>query len=103
LRGRLAAIGAVRRNHFDPISAQLLVERIAVVRAITDQVLRLGLDHVEVETQLYQTDFMMVGSMRAYRKRQSMAINYRHDFHAFSALRCTNLCPTAFRHYERHR
>jgi len=32
------------------------------------------LDHVEVEAQLRQVDFMMVGSMRAYRKRQSMAI-----------------------------
>src|SRR6202035_1220868 len=42
----------------------------------------------------------MVGGMRAYRKRQSMAINNRHDFHAFSALRCADLCPTAFSHHE---
>src|ERR1700730_15099689 len=43
---------------------------------------------------------MMVGSMRAYRKRQSVAINNRHDFHAFSALRCADLCSTAFSHHE---
>jgi hypothetical protein len=43
---------------------------------------------------------MMIGSMRAYRKRQSMAINYRHDFHAFSALCGSDFCPTAFSHYE---
>jgi hypothetical protein len=30
---------------------------------------------------------MMIGSMRAYRKRQPMAINNRHDFHAFSVRR----------------
>src|SRR6202011_5801400 len=90
----------VRRDHFDPVSAQFLVERIAVVGAITNQVLRLGLDHVEVEAQLHQADFMMVGGMRAYRKRQSMAINNRHDFHAFSALRCADLCATAFSHHE---
>ena len=29
-----------------------------------------------------------------------MAINYRHDFHAFSALRLANFRPTAFGHYE---
>jgi hypothetical protein len=43
----------MRRNHFDPISAQLLVERIAVVGAIADQVFRFGLDHVKVEAQLH--------------------------------------------------
>src|SRR5215470_2281131 len=43
---------------------------------------------------------MMIGSVRAYRKRQSMAIDNRHDFHAFSALRCADFCPTAFSHYE---
>src|SRR6516225_6980935 len=43
---------------------------------------------------------MMIGSMRAYRKRQSMAIDNRHDFHAFSTLRCADFCPTAFSHYE---
>src|SRR5262249_27828827 len=30
-----------------------------------------------------------------------MAINNRHDFHAFSAFRCPNLCPATLRHHER--
>jgi hypothetical protein len=93
LRGRLAAIGAVRCDHFDPVSAQFLHVQIAVVSEIADQVLWLGLDHLEVEAQLHQANFMMVGGMRAYRTRQSMAINYRHDFHAFSPLRCADLRP----------
>src|SRR5215469_14311650 len=39
---RLAAIGAVWRDHLDAVSAQLLVQGIAVVGAVTDQILRLG-------------------------------------------------------------
>jgi hypothetical protein len=57
----------MRRDHLDAVSAQLLVQGIAVVSAVTDQILRLGFDHVEVEAQLHQADFAMVGRMRAYR------------------------------------
>ena len=32
--------------------------------------------------------------------RQSMAINNRHDFQAFSPLRCPDFCPAALRHDE---
>jgi hypothetical protein len=37
LREQLAAIGAVWRNHLDAVSTQLLIQRIAVVGAITDK------------------------------------------------------------------
>ena len=37
----------MRRDHLDAVPPQLLVQRIAVIGAIADQVLRLGLDHVE--------------------------------------------------------
>ena len=50
---RLAAIGAVWRDHLDAVSAQLLVQGIAVVGAVTDPILWLGFDHVEVEAQLH--------------------------------------------------
>ena len=30
-----------------------------------------------------------------------MAVNYRHDFHALSALGCPNLRPAALGHHER--
>jgi hypothetical protein len=45
----------------------LLVQGIAVIGAVTYQILGLGFDHVEVEAQLHQADFVMVGRMRAYR------------------------------------
>src|SRR5215471_4139995 len=83
----------MRRDHLDAVLAQLLIEWIAVVGAIADQILRLGLDHVEVEAQLYQPNFVVIGGMRADRERQSMTIHDCHDFHAFSALRRSNLRP----------
>src|SRR6201984_2423326 len=43
----------------------------------------------------------MVRCVRADRERQSMAIHNRHDFHAFSALRCSNFRPATFGHNER--
>ena len=52
VRGRLAAVAAMRRDHLDAISSQFVVPRIAVVSAIANQVFWLGFDHVEVETEL---------------------------------------------------
>ena len=69
LRRRRHAIGAVWRDHLDTISSQFLVERIAVIGPVADQVIRLGFDHVEIEAQLHQANLMVVGSMRADRKR----------------------------------
>src|SRR6266568_6689577 len=97
----LAPVGAMRRDHLDAVLAQLLIQWIAVVSAIADQVLRLGFDHVKVEAQLHQTHLMMVRRVRADREGQSMAINNRHDFHAFPALRRSDFGPATFRHHER--
>src|SRR6516164_9753755 len=77
----------MRRNHLDAVAAQLLIEWIAVVSAIADEVLWLGLDHVEVETELNQTHFVVVGRMRTDRERQAMAIHHRHDFWARTKLK----------------
>src|SRR5262249_17391085 len=44
LRGRLASVAAMRRDHLDAVLAQLLIEWIAIVGAIANQILRLGLD-----------------------------------------------------------
>jgi hypothetical protein len=49
----------------------LLIQWIAVVSAIANEVLWLGLDHVEVESELNQTHFVVVGRMRADRERQA--------------------------------
>src|SRR3954452_16463764 len=75
----------MRRDHLNALLAQFFVQPIAIVSAVADEVLRLGLDHVEVEAELYQTHFVMVRGMCAHRNRQGMAVYNRHDFQAFSA------------------
>ena len=47
--GRLTAVGTMRCDHLNASVSQLFIQRIAVIGAIADQILRLGFDHVEVE------------------------------------------------------
>jgi hypothetical protein len=50
----LTAVGTVWRDHLNAVVSQLLIQRIAVIGAIADQILRLGFDHVEVEAELHR-------------------------------------------------
>ena len=51
----------VRRNHVDPVVLEVVIEPVAIVGPIADEMFGLGLQHVEVETELDQRDFMMIG------------------------------------------
>ena len=90
------SIGAMRRDHLHPLLLQVVIEPIAVIRFVANQMLRLGLQHVEVETELHQRDFMMIRRMRAHRERQAMAIHNRQDLDAFAAPGRTNFVAAAF-------
>ncbi len=70
---------SVRGNHVHAVLLKVIVEPIAVIGAIADEVLRLGFEHVEVESQLHERDLMMIGGMRAHREWQPMAIDNRED------------------------
>ena len=69
LRWRPGSVGTVWRDHLDAIASQIFVQWIAVVSAITDQILWLGFDHVEIKAELHQTDLVMVRGVRADRER----------------------------------
>src|SRR5579885_343447 len=64
---------------------KLRIQPIAVVGAIADQIFGFGIQHVEVETQLHQRHFVMVGRVRADRQGQPVPIHDRQDFRAFAA------------------
>lgn len=100
---RLHPVRTMQGDHRDALAAQFLVEAIAIVGAIADEVIRLGLDHVEVEAELHQANFVMVGGVRAHRQRQAVAIHNCHDFQAFSAFRRTDLGAAALGHRKRSR
>ena len=90
----------MRGDHLDALRTQLLIELIAVVGFVADEVVGLGLDHVEVEAELHQADFVMVRGMRADRQRQAVAIDNCHDFQAFAAFRRANLGTATLGHRE---
>src|SRR5262245_12900896 len=100
LRRRFRSIRAVWRDHLDAILTQRVVERVTVVSTVADEIFRLGFDHVEVEAQLYEANFVMVRGVGANRERQAVAIHDRHDFHAFSTLGGSDLGAPALRHHE---
>lgn len=42
---------------------EVVIEHIAVIGSIADEILRFGLKHVEIETELNQGDFVMIRRM----------------------------------------
>ena len=76
--------GSVGGNHVHPVLLEVVIQPIAVIRAIANEMFGLGLQHVKVETELHQRDFMMIGRVCAYRERQPMTIHNRKDLHAFA-------------------
>src|SRR5512139_2953618 len=74
-------------NHIHPVLLELRIELIAVRRTIADEMLRLGLEHVEVETELDQRDLMMIGRMRPHGQGEPVPIDNRQNLHTFSAFR----------------
>ena len=66
-----------QRNHLDAVLLQLFVQLVAVVRAISNQILGLRFDHVELKHQLPERDFVVVRRMRPHRHRQHFASRNR--------------------------
>ena len=56
----LEPVVAMRGNHLDAVALKLRVERVAVIRAIANQVLGLRFDHVELEAQLHERDLVVI-------------------------------------------
>lgn len=83
------------RDQVHAVSLKLVIQAIAVIGPIANEMSGLGLQHVEVEAELDQGDFMMIGRMRADREGEPMSIHNREDFHAFAAFRDAHGVPAA--------
>lgn len=80
----------MRDNQVHALLLEVGIETIAVIGSIPDEMFGLGLEHVEVETELHQGDFMMIRRMRTDGERKVVPIHNRQDFHALVAFRETH-------------
>lgn len=84
---------AVWGDPIHSVALEVVIEAVAVIRAIADEMLGLGLQHVEVEAELHQGDLMMVGQMGTDGEGQPMPINNRDNLHALAAFGETDGVP----------
>ena len=75
------------RNHVDAILLEVVIEAVAVIGSIANEILGSRLQHVEVETELDPDDVMMIGPMRTDGEEESVSIHNRKNLHAFAAFR----------------
>lgn len=59
------AVRAVWGDHLDAVFAEFLVELVTVIGTVAYQVLGLRFDHVEVKTELHESDLMVIRRMGA--------------------------------------
>ncbi len=59
---------AMGRNHIHTILFEIVIEAIAIIGTVPNEMLRLGLQYIEFQTELDQRDFMMVSGMRTHRE-----------------------------------
>ena len=83
------------RDHVDAVLFEVVIEAIAVIRPIANEMLGFRFQHVEVETELDQGDFMMMRRMRTDREGQPVPIHNRENLHAFPAFREAHGVPAA--------
>ena len=91
----LRKISSGWRDQFNAIRAQFLFRFIAVLRAVTDQVLRFRFDHVAVKTQLRQGDFVIISRVHTDCQREPVAIDNPFYFQSLTALAQSNLIAAA--------
>jgi hypothetical protein len=88
LSGRLRAVGSVRRNHWDPHGGQLCVQRVAIVRLLTDQPFgALGGEDLNKGVR-DKGDFRWHSSRRVDGERKTSAVCHRHARRTLAPLNC---------------
>ena len=86
LGARLLAVGLMRSDQFNPLLAQSLVQRIAVVGSISDQSFRTLLGKAVFERSFNQSDFMRRSAFNGYGDRKTSAICHCHELCTFAPL-----------------
>jgi hypothetical protein len=87
---RLAAIMLMRSNPLDALLLQFVIQRIAVVGAVTDQPLRRCRRETLLEGGFDEPSFMRRSACNPHGNRKTMAVRNCHDLGPFAAACWTN-------------
>jgi len=74
-------------NHVDAVVLEVVIEAIAVIGSVANEMLGVRLQHLEVETELDHGDFMMIGRMRTGGEGEPVPIDNRQNLHVLPAFR----------------
>ncbi len=81
------ARGAVWGNQVHTVLLEVVIESIAVIGPIADEMLEFGLEHVEIKTGLDQGDFMMSRRVRTDGEGEPVSIHNRANLQALTLYR----------------
>ena len=90
------ARGAMGRHQVHAVLLQVVIEPIALIGPIGDEMLRFGLGHVELETELDQGDFVMIRCVRTDGERKLVPIHNCANLHALPAFDDAHVVPATF-------
>ena len=85
LRWVLLSVNFVRRDPIGFLFVKIVIQIIAVIRLITNTLIRLCLNQIKLKSQLNLSHYMMVQSMSTNGNLKNGTVNNVHFFHAIFA------------------
>jgi hypothetical protein len=93
LRLRFLAVGPMWGNQLDPLLGQALIERVAIVGFVPNEMLWLSIDHTRGESWLNKGDFMRRSSLNVDGERKTSTVCHGHDLHTLAPLGRSHPAP----------
>ena len=92
LRLRLLAILFVRRNHLYIKPLKLCIQRVRIIRLVTDQSLRLLIDKALDQSFSHKGDFMRASRIRVDGDRKTSSVCHCHELRTLAPLGFSDFC-----------
>ena len=86
LGSRLLAVGLMRSDQLNSLFVQTLIERVAIIRSVTNQSFRFFFRKSLVQGLFYQFHFMRRSTSNGYGERKTSAICHCHELCTFAPL-----------------
>lgn len=85
------------RNEVDAILLEVIIESVVVIGPIANEMLGVGLQYIEIETELDQGDFVMIRRVRTDGEGEPVSIHNRENLHALPAFCEAHSIPAPLR------